>query len=474
MSSIPNSDSTIVTNIPKFTGTSSHDFLMYLQVWRKYADYKGVASIILYDRDALGACYSRSFRPLSKREQFLKFWNELQLTKIQEVQNLVESTLTTQSWLVPYLITPQKYVVNGVAIKTDWAVHQVANLTPDYCLGWLKHFKYVDQNATVCPRPLLGGNFLPRDSLPVTDLDIMQVKEILTESYLSALMINDFEAARAAYEAESARTDLSDDEFIAAKLGIQIHAFNAFLEKSHFQLQKSITAKSDERKACHECISKFGSLTQIPAAETALRSYNFHLCYTEIQSFYLRMGTNDAELFEKEAKSHRLQLGQDLNTHLTTVCKALERWNTIVFIEEEAMRTNYRDASNYALEHPEIAIDNSGEMTDAEVLATPHRQLVLHEPKRLKIYVQSLADSPRFQHVIHTLYQLPETERTVRKFLNDCRTFESSMLGQMVLQTERSTCPNWKEKAQTHVNKVQSTFELKQRAFRCISQSCYI
>ena len=113
--------------------------------------------------------------------------------------------------------TPQKYVVNGVAIKTDWAVHQVANLTPDYCLGWLKHFKYVDQNATVCPRPLLGGNFLPRDSLPVTDLDIMQVKEILTESYLSALMINDFEAARAAYAAESARTDLNDDKFIAFK-----------------------------------------------------------------------------------------------------------------------------------------------------------------------------------------------------------------------------------------------------------------
>jgi hypothetical protein len=245
-------------------------------------------------------------------------------------------------------------------------------------------------------------------------------------------------------------------------LGIQIHAFKAFLEKSQFQLQKSITAKSDERKACHECISKFGSLTQIPAAETALRSYNFHLCYTEIQSFYLRMGTNDAELFEKEAKSHRLQPGQDLNTHLTTVCKALERWNTIVFIEEEAMRTNYRDASNYVLEHPEVAIDNSGELTDAEVLATPHRQLVLHESKRLKIYVQSLADSPRFQHVIHTLYQLPETERTVRKFLNDCRIFESSMLGQMVLQTERSTCPNWKEKAQTHVNKVQSTFDLKQ------------
>ena len=74
--SVPNPNSTTVTDIPKFAGNDGHDFLMYLQSWRKFADYKNVTNVILYDKDERGASFTESLKPADPRELFIPFWNK--------------------------------------------------------------------------------------------------------------------------------------------------------------------------------------------------------------------------------------------------------------------------------------------------------------------------------------------------------------------------------------------------------------
>jgi len=70
LASSMNPDSMNVSDIAKFTGSTAHGFSMYMQNWKKYVEFKNVASIILSDKDEHGVKFSESLKQVTGRDLF--------------------------------------------------------------------------------------------------------------------------------------------------------------------------------------------------------------------------------------------------------------------------------------------------------------------------------------------------------------------------------------------------------------------
>ncbi len=99
------------------------------------------------------------------------------------------------------------------------------------------------------------------------------------------------------------------------------------------------------------------------------------------------LGGQDTALFRNEVESYFIQPGQDLNSHLDLLQRAIiERWLNIALMESKLLElgsATKMSASKFVLDHPEVAYNNSYDMTDAEILAPS--ELLLSEAKRFTI-----------------------------------------------------------------------------------------
>jgi len=107
---------------------------------------------------------------------------------------------------------------------------------------------------------------------------------------------------------------------------------------------------------------------------------DYYGCLMAVDNHYMRIGSQDPGIFRKEAESFRIQPGQDLNSHLDLVQSLLERWLNIEHMVLKFLQlgsqptasssTSVRmSASKFVLDHPEVAKDNSYDMTDHEISA---------------------------------------------------------------------------------------------------------
>ena len=72
-------------------------------------------------------------------------------------------------------------------------------------------------------------------------------------------------------------------------------------------------------------------------------------------------------------------------------------------------------ASKFVLDHPEVAYNNSYDMTDAEILAKGSPSVILlSEAKRFTIYSNSVKSNPRFKRMVEVFHTKDESMRTVR------------------------------------------------------------
>ena len=147
-------------------------------------------------------------------------------------------------------------------------------------------------------------------------------------------------------------------------------------------------------------------------------------------------------MFRKELEFYRLQPGQDLNCHLDLLQHAIERWLNIQFMESKLLEldstpthhtttlagTVNLSASKFVLDHPEIAYNNSYDMTKVDILAhgspSPVTKIPLSEAKRFTIYSNSVKPNPRFKRIIEEFHTKDESMRTVRSLLSAIKNFE--------------------------------------------------
>jgi hypothetical protein len=355
-----------------------------------------------------GASFSESLKPADPRELFSPFWNKIISETKMEVLTTADIIIQRQPWIVAYLTTPQKYIIPGESLTESGTQIVNSMLEVDNMLGWLNDFCYLGGNLTVLPRPILKANFRPPGSNEVTPLDISRVKNLIADSYLNSRCYKRTHNVQSIIDrfknTHHPTENVTDDMFYEETFGHMYTPFLEYVKDEDRHKEKNREKRERQIATCTYVLSKFGNLQMIPAAEAALSEKRFFDCFKEIQTFYLRLGVSSSEKFEAEVKSHVLQPGQDLNEHLTLVCLAIQRWNTVVFMEERtAAGMTVIQASDEITSHPAIPIDNSGELTDEEILATPHKILLLREAKRLRIYMNSLAPSPRFKQYYRPL-----------------------------------------------------------------------
>jgi hypothetical protein len=214
-----------------------------------------------------------------------------------------------------------------------------------------------------------------------------------------------------------------------------------------------------------------GDIKPIPDAEEALKRKNYHRCFLAVDNYYMRSGGQDVGRFRMEAESFRIQPGQDLNSHLELMRSSIERWLNIEFMEQKSLQlvaivapssdpSLNHGASIFILNHPEVAFDNSLDLTDAEILAKGEPSIILlSEAKRFTLYADSVKSSPRFKDIVSGMHAADPSTRTVRSLLQSLRNYELSTSGKDDLEKERSQNPNYKKDIKAYLASVHGTNE---------------
>ena len=113
-------------------------------------------------------------------------------------------------------------------------------------------------------------------------------------------------------------------------------------------------------------------------------------------------------------------------------------------------------ASKFVLDHPEVAYNNSYDMTDAEILAQkPPTVILLSEAKIFTIYSNSVKSSPRFKRIVEEFHSRDESLRTVRSLLAAIRNFEISNSGRDQITEEKRQNSDWRKDLQSYLTIVQ-------------------
>ena len=107
----------------------------------------------------------------------------------------------------------------------------------------------------------------------------------------------------------------------------------------------------------------------------------------------------------------------------------------------------------FILDHPEVAFDNSLDLTDAEILKKgPDSLVLLSEAKRFTLYSDSVKSSPRFKQIVTTMHAENKSTRTVKTLLASLRNFELSTSGNDMLKEERSYHPSYKKEIRAYLD----------------------
>ena len=115
----------------------------------------------------------------------------------------------------------------------------------------------------------------------------------------------------------------------------------------------------------------------------------------------------------------------------------------------------------FILNHPEVAFDNSLDLTDAEIIAKGAPSLVLlSEAKRFTLYADSVKSSPRFKDIVSGMHAADPSTRTVRSLLQSLRNYELSTSGKDDLEKERTQYPNHKKDIKAFLDKVHGIEDL--------------
>ena len=173
-------------------------------------------------------------------------------------------------------------------------------------------------------------------------------------------------------------------------------------------------------------------------------------------------------------ESYRIQPGQDLNSHLDLLQHSIERWLNIELMESKLLELGSApthptmpgmgklSASKFVLDHPEVAYNNSYDMTDAEILAKGSPSVILlSEAKRFTIYSNSVKSNPRFRRIVEGFHTTKdESMRTVRSLLTAIRNFELSNSGRDKITEEKRQNPTWSRDLKSYLDNIKGfTFQ---------------
>ena len=499
------SSSSVGASVSRFKGSTSHDFMIWLAEWKLYLVYQGVHHIILDGVDSQGQPYDASVDfKIFEPEFFSQFYNNEIIKSQREEEDLIRNQILLEwPWFVAYYsrkhLTVDQVIGEGakrcdIPSKAELIVClEELNLTP-LGSGDLPYptielarsaAQLTDRQAIVTAAENGDQNAIEmleesshiqyvmaeqRKKVNYMDVSVI-IKKVAKLRLLNRQIKNEDELEA---DMEAIALELGDPidkkdwpKYISTKLGFQKPAYDLKLREAHENNQKRSLKHSDQVKKCLDCLALLGDLKCIPDAEAAIAERDYHRCFLAVDNHYMLLGGQDTELFRKEVESYRIQLGQDLNSHLDLLQHAIERWLNIELMESKLLELGSQihsttpgnsklSASKFVLDHPEVAYNNSYDLTDAEILAkgTP-TMILLSEAKRFTIYSNSVKSNPRFKRIIEAFHTKDESMRTVRSLLAAIRNFELSNSGRDLLSEERRQNPNWPKDLKSYLDNIQ-------------------
>ena len=501
--------------VSKFKGSGSHEFMLWLSEWKKYLVYHGIHRIILEGLDSQGKSHreeSTDFK-VDEIEFFMNFWNTSILSEKSEETKIVKDLISQEfPWIWGYYsqkqITIGSTMMDSIPIEApDWddthyalkvLLEQANDVTdlpfPKLFVGQTQAELNARLAHTAQLTAALNGND-PDDAAEANRelvAEAISICEYQLHDRTKRVLVTDAIKATAAIVEQRLmnRQFKNDDElhadqllviakkpeckdfnkYIKVKLGPSWAIYDKELREAHFASEKRAHKSNEQSQRCLDAMALLGDIKHIPDAEEALKRKDYHRCFLAVDNYYMRSGGQDVGRFRKEAESFRLQPGQDLNSHLELMRSSIERWLNIEFMEQKSLqlsataasadpRLNH-GASIFILNHPEVAFDNSLDLTDAEILAKGEPSIVLlSEAKRFTLYADSVKSSPRFKDIVSAMHAADPSTRTVRSLLQSLRNYELSTSGKDDLEKERSQNPNYKKDIKSYLALVHGTNE---------------
>ena len=483
----------------KFRGSGSHEFMLWLSEWKKYLVYHGIHRIILEGLDSQGKKHVESTEfKISEIEFFMNFWNTDVLSERSEDIKLVSCLITQEfPWIWGYY--SQKQITIGAPIfnstpveEPDWEdtlyafkalelANGAENLPfPKLFVGQTQAELNARAAHTAELRALEAGNDADAASAANHELlqeamsicvyqlhdkskrvlitDINKATSMMVEQRLMNRQFKNIDELQADQLLETAKypTCKDFDNYVKVKLGTRWAIYDKELKEAYITSEKRAHKSNELSQRRLDAMALLGDIKHIPNAEEALKRKDYHRCFLAVDNYYMRSGGQEVGRFRKEAESFRLQPGQDLNSHLELMRSSIERWLNIEFMEQKSLQLSAtassadphlnHGASLFILNHPEVAFDNSLDLTDAEILAKGAPSLVLlSEAKRFTLYADSVKSSPRFKDIVSGMHAADPSTRTVRSLLQSLRNYELSTSGKDDLEKERTQHPNHKK-----------------------------
>ena len=498
----------------KFRGSGSHEFMLWLSEWKNYLTYHGIHQIILEGLDSQGRNHVESIEfKIDEVEFFMNFWNTEVLSERSEEIKIVQSLISQEfPWIWGYYsqkqITLGASILNSIPIEEpDWddtiyalKALDLANGAED--LPFPKLFvgqTQAELNSraahTAELRAIEAGNDpnaaavahceLVQEAMSICEFqlhdkakrvlitDVTKATSTIVEQRLMNRQFRNDDELHADQLLEVAKNRACNDFdiYVKVKLGTRWAIYDKELKEAYLASEKRAHKSNELSQRCLDAMALLGDIKHIPNAEEALKRKDYHRCFLAVDNYYMRSGGQDVGRFRKEAESFRLQPGQDLNSHLELMRSSIERWLNIEFMEQKSLQLSStassadpnlnHGASLFILNHPEVAFDNSLDLTDAEILAKGEPSIILlSEAKRFTLYADSVKSSPRFKDIVSGMHAADPSTRTVRSLLQSLRNYELSTSGKDDLEKERSQHPNYKKDIKAYLEFVHGNVDL--------------
>ena len=431
---------------PIFDGTSSFDWLMYLsESWRPYLQFLDIEEEVVH-----GTIHGRNpseftIDPPSLLQKGVTIWNNGIIDKKEGQTLIFKQILSSFSWAPYYLNNPPMKVPIGRAGPNNLAItapnkDDIKLFHDNIPFGktaklFKSYYPWVKQKGNV----LLGD----QNDRTIWPFQITKLIDLLADHYvLEACISSESEKARTTvYEenpddpnAPKIKIEKTEREIVQERLSLaQLAKLDELMDSANAAWRKDTALQAEKRKNMLNAFGKLGQRAH-SLVHSNLEKNEYHEAYKKINAHYLSKGISDVSSFESQAKSIKIQLGQELSELLNLLQNAFQRWASVEHLHQQSIQNN-KDLSSFQVD-VKMAIANSYDKTDAEIIAQGYPVLI-PEAKRLDILCDSVSDCDRFKPIIDRFAATSATEKSVSSLVSQLENLEKSKQGQRSLAKER-------------------------------------
>ena len=457
---LSNKNSNNSTNIKciNFVGNTCLDWLLFRKEWLLYAQNLGVEEIIT--KGTYGGVNFKELRnPFSSKTELLsQFINkQIMLRKPELIQVFTTLVTVDYPWL-PYalgrfLIPVGQSISRGSEIlhylPAEEETAPAARELPFTCYFY-RTAPIQLATADQTQYPVLGGG---SSTITMNSAQINQVVTLLTNLKLQSLCRSkDQLNAQMAGDPLIPDSSMTFEQCMVRNLDndCQIQAFLENLKNEKVANMSAASSYGDKVKACGVHFSKLPQHRRDEVSEL-LAVDDYHGAYQRLNIHFLQLGAGNITPFEEECKRYRLQPGQGVREHLDLQVQAFKRLAQTLYLEQ-------RQAESVVplteVEIPDrIAIQNSGDLTDAQILAAGGSVLI-PALRRFNWILESIAHSPRFKSVADHFKSADLTNKTLKNLIGMINNSDLSTTGQAELRSEWVTNPNYKAEIAAYIIQV--------------------